>query len=88
MDTFYTPFEFDTSEERIKKFFKLFQDDFRSTSEQLVRSMFTTAADTKIVESIVEQIVSANQEMAVSAIYELFKWNGQVILSPIATTPL
>ncbi len=78
VDTFYTPFEFDTSEEKIKEFVKPFEDNFQSTSEQLVRSMFTPAADPQIVESIVEQMGSANQEMAVSAMYELFKWNGQV----------
>ena len=40
VDTFYTAFEYPTSEQQINGFMKPFKDDFKGTSEQLLRSMF------------------------------------------------
>ncbi len=74
VDTFYTPFEYPKSEAEINGFMKQFNDDFRVSSEQLVRSMFTPEADPDQITSIVKQM-SADQDMGISAMYELFRWN-------------
>lgn len=77
VDTFYTPFEYPTSEEKIEEFVEPFKNDFQATSEQLVQSMFTPSADPELIDSIVEQMGSADQDMAVSAMREIFRWNAQ-----------
>ncbi len=74
VDTFYTPFEYPKSEAEINGFMRQFNDDFRVSSEQLVRSMFTPEADPDQITSIVKQM-SADQVMGISAMYELFRWN-------------
>ena len=75
VDTFYTPFEYPKSESAINGFVKPFEADFYGTSEQMVRSMFTPKADPDLIQSIVNQMAAANQEMGVSAIHEIFRWN-------------
>lgn len=80
VDTFYTSFEYPKSEAAIDRFVKPFKDDFKGTSEQLVRSMFTSKADPNLISSIVKQMSVASQEMGVSAMYEIFRWNMK--LSP------
>lgn len=77
VDTFYTPFEYPTSEEKIEEFIGPFKNDFQAASEQLVNSMFTPSADPELIETIVEQMGSADQDMAVSAMREIFRWNAQ-----------
>ena len=77
VDVFYTPFAYPTSETEIEAFVQPFKDDFSSASEQLVRSMFTPAADPQLIESTIKQMGSANPEMAVNAITEIFIWNAQ-----------
>ncbi|MGF1493668.1 MAG: alpha/beta fold hydrolase [Microcoleaceae cyanobacterium] len=77
VDTFYTPFEYPDSEEQIATFVQPFEEDFQATSEQLVRSMFTPAADPAVVDSVVTQMGDADQQMAISALSELFEWNVQ-----------
>lgn len=42
--TFYTPFEYPTDEAKTREFLKPFESDYKSASEQLVRSMFTQSA--------------------------------------------
>ena len=76
VDTFYTPFEFDTSEEKIQAFVQPFKEDFKGASEQLVQSMFTPKADPEVVSSILEKMGSVDREMAVSALYEIFRWRA------------
>lgn len=76
VDTFYTPFEAPTSEEKIEGFLAPFKQDFPSASEQLVRPMFTPSAPPEVVDQIVRQMGAANPEMGVSAISEVFKWIG------------
>jgi pimeloyl-ACP methyl ester carboxylesterase len=77
VDTFYTPFQYPDSEAKIKNFVKPFEDDFKTASEQLVRSMFTPTADQDLVTSIVNQMSTANPNMGVSAMYEIFRWNAK-----------
>ena len=76
VDTFYTPFEFDTSEEKIQAFVQPFKEDFQGASEQLVQSMFTPKADPEVVSYIIEKMGSVDREMAVSALYEIFRWRA------------
>jgi len=76
VDTFYTPFEYPKSEAEISGFVKPFENDFIGSSEQLVRSMFTPAANQELITSIVSQMSTANSNMGISAIYEIFRWNA------------
>ncbi len=77
VDTFYTSFEYPTSQEKITAFVKPFETDFRKTSEQMVRSMFTPQADPAVVESLVAEFLAADADVGVSAMHELFNWNAQ-----------
>jgi len=83
VDTFYTPFEYPKSETKIDGFVKPFKDDFKGTSEQMVRSMFTSEADPELITSIVKQMSVANQDMGISAMYELFRWNAENVPSSL-----
>ncbi len=77
VDTFYTPFEYPASQEKIAEFVKPFETDFRKASEQMVRSMFTPQADPVAVDGIIAKFSAADPEVGVSAMYELFNWNAQ-----------
>ena len=83
VDTFYTPFEYPKSEEEIDDFVKPFKNDFKAASEQLVRSMFTPEADPDLITSIVTQMSVADQEMGISAMYEIFRWNAKNVPSDL-----
>jgi len=76
VDTFYTPFEYPTSQEAIAAFVKPFETDFHGTSDKMVRSMFTPQADPAAIEAIATKFSVANSEVGVSAMYELFDWNA------------
>lgn len=77
VDTFYTPFEFPKSEAKISEFIKPFENNFKGESEQLVRSMFTPAADQDLITSIVNQMSVASPDMGISAMHEIFKWHAR-----------
>lgn len=76
VDTFYTPFEYPESREKIAAFVKPFETDFHGTSDKLVRSMFTSQADPALVEAIAGKFAAADPRVGVSALYELFDWNA------------
>ncbi|HHI94317.1 MAG TPA: alpha/beta hydrolase [Gammaproteobacteria bacterium] len=77
VDTFYTPFEYPSDQEKITAFVKPFETDFRGASEQMVRSMFTPQADPAAVEAIVAKFSATDPSVGVSAMYDLFSWNAQ-----------
>lgn len=77
VDTFYTSFEHPKSEEELAGFVQPFRDDFKGTSEKMVGSMFTPEADPDVKASIVKQMSAADQDMAASAIYEIFTWSAK-----------
>lgn len=81
VDTFYTPFQFPKSEVEIEGFVKPFEKDFTGASQQMVQSMFTPNVDPELKASIVEQFSSAKPEMAISAMYEIFRWNAHYVPS-------
>lgn len=83
VDTFYTPFKYPKSEAEIKEFVKPFENDFKGTSEQMVRSMFTSKADPELISSIVKQMSIASPKMGISAMYEIFRWNVQNVPSAL-----
>ena len=83
VDTFYVPFEYPKSEEEIDDFVKPFSNDFKAASEQLVRSMFTPEADPDVITWIVTQMSEADQEMGISAMYEIFRWNAKNVPSDL-----
>lgn len=76
VDTFYTPFEYPKSEAKIEEFVKPFREDFKGTSERMVRSMFTPQADKKTVEWVVGQLSDADPKVGTSAMHEIFKWGA------------
>jgi len=77
VDTFYTPFVYPKKPGEISAFVAPFEKDFAGTSEQMVRSMLTQNADPAMVDSIVQVMTHADQEMAVSAMYEIFYRNAR-----------
>ena len=77
VDTFYTSFEYPKSQKDIEGFVKPFKDDFKGTSTKMVESMFTPEADPDVKAAIVKQMSAADQDMAVSAMYEIFSWKAQ-----------
>ena len=83
VDTFYTTFQCPKSEEEIDNFVKPFKNDFKAASEQLMRSMFTQEADPDVIEWIVRQMSVADQEMGISALYEIFRWNAKNVPSEL-----
>lgn len=87
VDTFYTPFKYPKSEADIAGFVKPFENDFKGTSEQMVRSMFTTKAAPELITSIVKQMSVVNPEMGVSAMYEIFRWNAKNFPSALNMYP-
>jgi pimeloyl-ACP methyl ester carboxylesterase len=77
VDTFYTPFAYPTSKEKIEEFVKPFKDDYAGTTDKMIRSMFTPNADPAVIESIAKQFAGANPDVGVSALYEIFRWNAK-----------
>jgi pimeloyl-ACP methyl ester carboxylesterase len=77
VDTFYTPFEYPKSDEKIEEFVKPFKDDFVGASENMVRSMFVPEVEPAVVESWVKEFSNANPEMGISAMYEIIRWSAK-----------
>lgn len=76
VDTFYTPFQYPKSQAKIEGFVKPFRQNFKESSTNLVRSMFTPQADPQIIESIVKNMTNSDPKMGVSAIHEIFNWKA------------
>jgi len=76
VDTFYTSFDYPTSQEAIDEFVKPFETDFHGTSDKMLHAMFTQQADPAVVEAIVVKFSAADPKVGVSAMYELFDWNA------------
>ena len=83
VDTFYTPFIDPKSETEVDVFVKPFKDDFKGRSEQMVRSMFTSEVDPDLIRSIIKQMSVADQDMGISAMYEIFRWNAKNVPSSL-----
>ncbi len=77
VDTFYTAFKYPKNEVDIAGFVKPFKENFKASSEELVRSMFTAQADPRLVNSIVNQMSVASPAMGTSAMLGFFKWNAE-----------
>lgn len=77
VDTFYTPFEYPSSQEGIEAFVKPFETDFRGTSDKMLHSMFTAEADPAVVKAIISEFSAADPKVGVSAMHELFNWNAR-----------
>lgn len=77
VDTFYTPFEYPKSEQKIEEFVKPFKDDFAGTSENMVRSMFVPDIDKAVVDRWVSEFKGAKPELGISAMYDIFRWNAK-----------
>lgn len=83
VDTFYTPFEYPKSEGKIEEFVKPFKQDYAGTTDNMIRSMFTPEVDAAVKESIVKQFAGVDQDMGISAMYEIFRWNANNVPSAL-----
>lgn len=77
VDTFYTSFEWPKSEAEFKQFVKPFEDDFKTTSVHMVRSMFPQDVDPAVSGWILDQMAKGDPKMGVSAMYAMFHWNAE-----------
>lgn len=76
VDTFYTGFEYPTSEKEIEGFVAPFKTDFLGTSQGMVQSMFVEGVDPQIKAVVSGHFDGANPEMGISAMYEIFRWSA------------
>jgi len=78
VDTFYTPFVYPTSQTQIEGFVAPFKADFEGASRQMVRAMFTPAADPEVIEWVVGRVGHPQRKaMGVSAVYAIFEWHAE-----------
>ena len=63
--------------EQIASFVRPFEINFKESSENLVRSMFTPTVNPELVSSVVQQMGGANKTMAVNALYNIFTWSSE-----------
>jgi len=77
VDTFFTPFEYPKSEDKIEMFVKPFEKDFAGTSEKLVSSMFVPGVDPAVKEWVLKEIDATDPDMGISAMYNIFRWNAK-----------
>jgi len=77
VDSFYTSFKHPKSDDELERFIQAFEGNFVGTTEAMVRSMFTPAADPELVDSIVAEMSSADKEGALSMIRAYFKWHDE-----------
>lgn len=77
VDTFFTPFKFPKDKKGIRKFVKPFEDNYKQTSENMIRSMFPAGTDKTLIEHTVKIMTSANKNMGVSAMHNLFNWSAK-----------
>ena len=75
VDTFYTGFPYPQDDAGIQAFTQPFVDNFHETSAGMVRSMFPASTDKKIVDKVLAVTQAAHQEMAISAMIDIFHWN-------------
>jgi pimeloyl-ACP methyl ester carboxylesterase len=76
VDTFYTPFEYPKTEAEIAAMVKPFEDDFAATTQHMIGTMFTPAADPEMKQWVLAQFDGSKKALGVSAMYELLRWNA------------
>jgi pimeloyl-ACP methyl ester carboxylesterase len=77
VDTFYTPFIYPTTAEKIEAFAGPFRENYAKASQNMVQSMFTPDADGATRQSITSAFPGADKKVGVSALYEIFYWNAE-----------
>ena len=73
VDTFYTGFAYPKGSQAAD-FVKPFEGDFPATADKFIRSMFPPTADKALVERLARHFAAGNQEVAVSAMKQIFVW--------------
>lgn len=73
VDSFETTFQW-PPENKIAEAIAPFKADFYKTTYQMVKSMFSPAADPVIAQRIANNMASAHQEAGISALANIFKW--------------
>ena len=74
VDTFYNGFTAPETEEAIEAFLKPFQENFREAGLHMLDSMFIHDVDPAVKDSIINQLTTANPEMARSALRNILIW--------------
>ncbi|HKQ29988.1 MAG TPA: alpha/beta hydrolase [Burkholderiales bacterium] len=80
VDTFYTNFKMPTDakerQEFTEKFLKQFETNFPDAVTKFMRSLFAPTADPMLVELVSQSSASADKNMALSAMQNIFVWYG------------
>ena len=75
VDTFHTPFQYPSSREKINNIVDGFRGDFKTSQAQYVRSLFAAQVEDNLIDSIVSQMTAVDENVALSALYEIFLWH-------------
>ena len=73
VDTFYTGFAYPKGSQAAD-FVKPFEGDFPAAADKFIRSMFPPTADKVLVDRLARHFAAGNQEVAVSAMKQIFVW--------------
>ena len=79
----YQSFTDDWSAEQKEGFLKPFNDNFSETTKEFVKSMFPQTADSMLVKKVAGDMSSANPQVAVSAMRNLFFYDPVPVLKEI-----
>ena len=74
VDTYHN-IEFKMSKEGLEKFIKPFKENFAGKSDSFIRNMFTSDADSALVEQIVKDMSTAPSEVGIGALQGYFKYD-------------
>lgn len=76
VDAFYTPLA--SVPEAVKMaFLETLKKDYPAALAGTVRSMFVKSADSDLIDQIYKNMLAADQQIGISALYECIKWNAQ-----------
>lgn len=80
VDTFYTNFKIPNDEKErqafTENFIKQFDANFPDAAAKFMRSVFAPSADPMLVELVAQSSASADKDMALSALRNIFAWYG------------
>ena len=79
----YQDFEQRFSQEQIDAFLTAFRENFKGTTGNFVRSMFSPTADSALVEWIVKDMASAPPEVGIGAMESIFQFDAREALKEI-----
>ena len=76
VDAFYTSLA-NVPEEIKLSFLEKLKKDYPSALAETVKSMFTQNASARLIDSTYENMLTVNQNVGISSLYECIKWNAR-----------